>query len=307
LPARAVFLALLLPALFGFIDFRRNCDVANESEASLSSSDGWTVALDFDDGRLGQPAVGADAFDAVPMGTAPTYYSDAHVFSGTSAAEINVAGGDTLYGGIKEFPTKLRVGDELWIRFRVYWPAGFDWSANPWLKFFRVHTRSPERDNEGYMDWYINNPEVGTHPPFQLIKEFHDQWRLFGDTRDAPRRGAWETYEAHYVFDSVPAAEGGRGLAQVWKDGRLLGEFDDIRTLESDQSWAHSFQMWDWNGGAPKDQTWYVDDVVLTTRRPAGRDADGNPMVGDAAVEGDAPVSLSFMLLGGLRPSGMAW
>jgi hypothetical protein len=231
-------------------------------------SHAWTLKLDFEQGSPGEPAVGPDAFRALPMDRAPTSLSNARAFSGRQSAEIRVVEGDTLFGGIQPFPKRLGVGDDLTVRFRVYWPPGFDWSADPWLKFFRVHTRSPERTNEGYVDWYINNPEAGPHPPFQVIKELQDQWFQFGRAADAPRHGVWETYSAYYVFDTVPAAKGGSARMRVWKDGRLLADIDDIRTLEKKSSYAYSFQFSYWNGGAPKTQVWYVDEVLLSSSPP---------------------------------------
>ena len=38
--------------------------------------------------------------------------------------------------------------------------------------------------------------------------------------------------------------------------------------------------MTNWNGGSPKAQTQYIDDVVITTNTPVQRDAAGNPMIG---------------------------
>lgn len=240
------------------------------------------MRMDFEAGAPGTPALGPDAWDALPEKRADTRHSTEQAFSGRQSARMTVRRGEELFGGDVHFPSRLYAGDEVWIRFRVYWPDGFDWSARPWLKFFRVHTSSPARWNDGYLDWYINNPQAGPHPPFQVIKERDDRWRTFGSDRDDPKTGVWETYEAHYVFDWRSAAEGGRARVQVWKNGVLLRDIRDIRTLSGPDSWAYRFGMHYWNGGAPRTQSWYVDDIVVTNRRPAARDAHGNPMIGTA-------------------------
>jgi hypothetical protein len=243
----------------------------------------WTIEMDFEHGQTGDPAVGPDAFDELPDNIAQTEIVRGTSFSGAQAARMSVRGGDELFGGIKYFPTKLRHGQELWVRFRVYWPAGFDWSATPWLKFFRVHTRSHDVANEGYVDWYINNPQRSADPPFQIIKEIDDRWHLLGhDPQDDPKTGVWETYEMHYVFDTKPVSMGGRARVQAWKNGVLLSDIRDMRTLETEKSYAELFEFAYWNGGAPKDQSWFIDDVELTTVTPSDRDAAGNPMIGTA-------------------------
>lgn len=243
----------------------------------------WTVVMDFEREPNGAYAVGSDAFDGIPDDVADTRIARGVSFSGAQSARFGVQAGSDLFGGIREFPTRLGPGSELWIRFRVYWPAGFDWTARPFLKFFRVHTQSPTRSNEGYVDWYVNNPERVSDPPFQIIKEYEDIWHYFGvDPIDDPRTGVWETYEAHYVFDTVPVSRGGRARVQAWKNGVLLADIRDMRTLETPASYAHQLQFSYWNGGAPKSQSWYVDDIRLTTVRPSARDAWGNPMIGTA-------------------------
>lgn len=251
------------------------------------SGSGWTVRMDFERAASGSYAVGPDAFDGVPDDHADTRIVRGTSFSGAQSARLTVQEGSDLFGGVKEFPTRLGPGSELWLRFRVYWPSGFDWSADPFLKFFRVHTQSPTRINEGYVDWYINNPQRVAGPPFQIIKEIEDRWHYFGaDYRDDPKWNVWETYEVHYVFDSVPVSRGGRARVQAWKNGQLLADIRDMRTLETPESYAHELQFSYWNGGAPKTQSWYLDDIQLTTLRPSDRDAAGNPMIG---VAWDAP------------------
>ena len=35
-----------------------------------------------------------------------------------------------------------------------------------------------------------------------------------------------------------------------------------------------------WNGGAPQNQTQYIDDVIISTDRPVDQDTQGNPVIG---------------------------
>lgn len=68
---------------------------------------------------------------------------------------------------------------------------------------------------------------------------------------------------------------------RFWKNGKLIGEFLDRVTLVADDSYSDRFHIFTyWNGGAPQTQHMYIDDVVLTSDTPSGRDDYGNAYIG---------------------------
>jgi hypothetical protein len=244
-----------------------------------ASSGGWTLQLDIEDGAPGSEARGRDAFDDA---VGRSVYSAERQAAGKQAARLAIREGSEgwdEWGGRKFFPHRIPRGGEVWLRVRVYWPPGFDWSADPWLKFLRVHTRSPGADEETrYDDWYLN--EGSTTGMHRFISDAQDLGRDCGGTSHDPRHGVWESYQMYLRFDSVAASAGGAGLVRLWKGSDLLCEIRDMRTLRSADSFADAslFGTY-WNGTAPASQHMFLDDVVITTRVPSGRDGHGNPMI----------------------------
>ncbi len=192
---------------------------------------------------------------------------------------------------------------------KYYMPADFDYSAKPHLKFMRFHTMSPSVANEGYNDLYIT-PDGNTHwdsvlnkqtdAPFFFVKEQQNLLRFMGDfNSDRPKLGVWETYELYLYMDTVPVLPGGKSRVRFWKNGKLVAELNDVKTLNTVSSYSPSFLLFTyWNGGNPtctgthptKSQSLYIEDLVITTDKPSSRDALGNAMIGSHVSESASKV-----------------
>lgn len=264
----------------------------------------WTIKQDFDTAAIGTMCWG----DA----SGGSRVSSEVVYSGNQACKLTVQAGDTAFGrwgGIIPHPQKVMRGGEIWLRARTFWPNGFNYDSTGegnHLKFFRIHTMSDSVSNFGCNDIYIN--PKGSNPPFQFIYESEQVWSYIGSltgtitslltgtsTSQAINLGRWETYEFYVKLDTVPAASGGMARTIFWKDGILLKDIKDRITLKTSDGYSdrtHIFTYW--NGGAPATQSMYIDDLVLTTDMPAGRDAAGNPYIGAvAAFTPKAPTSVT--------------
>jgi hypothetical protein len=81
-------------------------------------------------------------------------------------------------------------------------------------------------------------------------------------------RGVWETYYYNVRFGS------NLSTVNVWKivDGKLkslLAEYTD-KTMKAPTDVADTFLLFTyWNGGATQTQSMYVDDILISTERPA--------------------------------------
>jgi len=251
----------------------------------------WSISRDFE----GLPPGRSISVDYV-NGFSGTRVSDARSVSGSQSARISITEGSNGWGewGIAiNHVKKLKRYDEYWVRFHLFVPEGFSFDSlnddddSVWaVKFLRMQTQSRDgKTNFGYIDWYINRPEIPGNPysaPYRWIYEGQNLWRPFGDPwEDRIQTGEWETYEMYVRFDSKPVSQGGEAIIRMWKNGDLLKEVRDGITLK--KSDAHSQRTliftW-WAEGAPQSQHAYIDDLVLTTERPNVRDAQGNPMIG---------------------------
>jgi hypothetical protein len=265
----------------------------------------WRINMNFDNGALGVKAqststtLSGSALNGVFNDAAgATYFTNAISYEGGRAAELNITQGCTCFGtwgGIINYPSQLKKGDQIWFRVRTYMPVGFNYDSSGegnHLKFMRIHTQDTAGNNQGYNDWYIN--PKGSSIAHQFIFEGEQVWNYFGSSQYAPVLGVWETYEFYVKFDNVPVSKGGMGEVRVWKNGVLLADITDRMTLATASSVsdrAHLFTYW--NGGSPATQKMYVDDIVLTSDKPTAIDSKGNPYVGMALASSgsDAPAS----------------
>jgi len=248
--------------------------------AISSGASAWQKKVDFNAGPLGAKALGSDSSfnDA-----SSAVYSKDQVYEGAFSVKNSIdkgAEGFGNWGGIINFPTKVTRGGEVWLRVRTYYPSGFSFSANPWLKFLRMHTTDAGGStNYGYDDWYINLSDA-VHP-YQFIYEGEQVWYQFGAKADSPQFNKWETYEMYVKFDTTPASKGGQAVVRFWKDGILIGESKDRITLKNASATSDAAYIFTyWNGGAPQTQSMYLDDIVVQTDTPSARDAAGNPYIG---------------------------
>lgn len=254
----------------------------------------WTVELDFNKGAAGQKVSGMGA-------QGRTVYSAERAYEGSQSARLTIHKGEEGYGvwgGYIPHPTNLKRGDELWFRVRTFFPTGFDYyshSGGGRLKFLRFSTLNAKTGkSEGYNDIYID--KKGSSTPFKFIFEGENRWANVGKSSHWPSFDLWETYEFYVKFDAVPKSEGGHALIRFWKNGELLAEISDRKTLRSVESQVGRTLLFTyWNGGAPRTQSMWVDDLVLTSERPQSKDSHGNPFIGPKtghSVSPPAPPSL---------------
>jgi hypothetical protein len=241
----------------------------------------WTVSADFDSGELGTKADrGGDGFSGAGGNS---IYTNEQTVSG-NAAKLTIEKGSTGYGrwgGGFMFPEKIGSGDTIWYQVYTYFPVGFDhysYSEGNRLKFLRIHTKSSSGSNHGYVDFYIDrhdNPNA-----FKWIYEGAAQWRNVGNPEDLIVLGQWESYQMRVTFDDVPRDLGGNAEVYIWKNGTLLQHITNRKTLKTDTDYSDRALLFTyWNGGSPKTQSMYVDNITLTTETPAGFDAQGTALI----------------------------
>lgn len=242
----------------------------------------WTINADFEGGTVGQKAKANNAFTGAFR---DTKFSNAQVHSGSRSAIASIAAGDQgfgRWGGSWDYPD-LFEGDEMWFRLWVYFPSGFSFSCggcSQGMKFMRIHTASPSGSNEGYHSTLIENSmnidsEVNG-------KSFYSNngpapFPAVNNVGSAVTTGTWHAFEQYIKFSSKP----GQGVYRFWQDGKLIFEDKRTATLRSSNSKSDFLYLWTyWNNGAPKSQSAYIDDVIVTNEKPSGIDAQGNPFVG---------------------------
>lgn len=191
------------------------------------------------------------------------------------------------WGGGFVFPTKLYKGDELWMRFRLFIPNGFDYNITQggnglkYIRFTIMTTTGVTR----YKDMYLT--PMGSFQPYATNLEGDNctSWTmcntLFGTPADAPQFGIWETYEVYVKLDDSSVDQGGTGRLRLWKNGKLVGDITTRPTLNNPTDYVKDTKIFSyWNGGPPKTQHLYFDDLIATNDVPSARDSNGFPYIG---------------------------
>lgn len=206
-------------------------------------------------------------------------------FRGSQSVRMEIREGDRggfgEWGAIVPIAPAVARGGEVWVRLHVYWPASFEFSASPWMKFLRLHNRRGDGSNGGYNDLYVDQADA-TASVLRTIKEVHDVWAVYDGEPIA--RDRWETYEMYLFVDDTPADAGGQGRVRIWRDGALIFDRTDVPTITGPDGTIDYFYLFTyWNDETPPNNHCFVDDLVIATDAapPPNVDADGNRFIGD--------------------------
>lgn len=277
--------------------FRRACKLSLMTLTLVAAIPalGWKVEWDFEGGTTGQKVSGWSA-------NGKSVYSRDMGYNSSGSARLTATEGTTgwgSWGGYVDYPSKLKSGDELWFRVRTFYPQDWQPSTEARQKFIRVRTTdSSGKKNEGYIDLYICANDNSC--AFKFIFEGENQWVNIGTKKDhAPKYGVWETYELYVKLDSAAASNGGQALVRFWKNGELIKEITNRKTLRTSNSKADRTHLFTWwgNNGSPVTQSMWVDDVHITSSRPSATDRKGNPFIGTGDQTTMSPPSAPLLQL----------
>ena len=234
----------------------------------------FTIVRTFE-GTDGLQADGVDGFDG---DEGQSTYTTEQVFSGTTSGRCFLRatdsdGGFGNWGGRFDFPNKLYEGDELFIRWRMYYPAGFKHYADQTtsrydrIKFMRVKSVQADGSNAGLLDLYWDRKDSGAQ--YFAIKEGIASadgggWASVGSKLDFPYLfDQWITYNVHYIA----SADGTAGISRFWRNGEFITELARATLARSTDTldWIYLFTYW--NGDVPQAQHCYTDDWVITSDR----------------------------------------
>ena len=213
---------------------------------------------------------------------------------GTKCFSMSILDGETGFGNWGcnfNLPTNLVKGDSVHIQFSTMMPSTFDWTSigeGSHLKYIRVHTQTSAGGNEGYNDLYIDNEEAraGFDGRIKHITEvFENNWTYLDD--EVLVKNVWETFEMRIDFDDVPDDGAGSGRTRLWRNKlgvmTLIMDITDEKTLNSATSECDRVYLFTyWNGGAPQDNTCYMDRFIIETdlSKLVETDSGGTKIIG---------------------------
>jgi hypothetical protein len=253
------------------------------------SAAAWTNDINCEGGANGA-FVGNGGANQFSSAFSLTDFSTAEAATGSESCKMGITAGSDgwgMFGATYTFPTNIPAGGSVWTRVSLFVPAGFNVTTNDgMLKFMRIHTANSAGSNVGYHDLLISNPGLTNWNPTlgnwtsSYVYNYEGAANLVGvgkvGTNDIVN-GKWETYEINIKFDSVAKAKGGAGEVKIWKNNALLLDLTSQPTLASSTDHSDGFYLFTyWNGNAPATQALYVDDVIITSDTPSGKDSAGN-------------------------------
>jgi hypothetical protein len=177
-------------------------------------------------------------------------------------------------------------GDEVWIRWRMYYPPGFDWTTsngNTGIKCMRLGMQkrtAPGWEGAEYINFQQggHKSEGSGHRTLIIGGEGSGwNWPDNGTSTASyiPCPGGntilsaqWYMAEAYVCLDTVAQDSGGSARIVVWMDGVFQGEITNRYTLvpagDADYGMYMARPLWgqNWNGGVPQNQSMYLADVA---------------------------------------------
>ena len=226
----------------------------------------WTKIVNFDSGIVGQKTSGVSGFNSA--GTSVLFDNTLYFEGGQSAKVTWVTGTDgfpSRMGGVTFTPVVIN-GGEIWARGYYYFQSPWSWTASP-CKILRIHVANDNGSNVGYLS--IIQQSNGKITLSNEVQAYQPESNVFFDV------DSWQSLEIYVKFSTTA------GIIRIWKNGILVFEDLTRRTMNasSDKS-DFSYVMSYWNGGAPQNQTQYLDSFIFTTDTPTNADAAGNRMIG---------------------------
>jgi hypothetical protein len=238
----------------------------------------WTKSANFESGSVGSLAQGTSGFDYA--GSATTFSSDKSASGSKSAKMLWPKGSEgwTIDHGELNNSQNVTNGQEIWARGYYYFASPWSWAnaggVAGFIKILRIHIANSSGGNVGYLSFIANASG-------QIISsnEAADYGPVTGAKLDTD---AWQCLEIYANLSTSSP------VLRMWKNGVLIFEDTSHRTISSTSDYANfTYIMTTWNGGAPQNQTEYVDEFVVTTDRPSQVDSKGNYMIGP--VNGTSP------------------
>lgn len=271
--------------------------------ASTSQAYAWNMQKNFEDGIVGEIATGSDG---LTMNAAQATYDKTHVYSGNMALNAQVWAGATAYGGAINYPSSIGEGDEVWYRARWYFPTSWQFTNTSGMKIMRIAGSAGGGD---WWDIYIDKDthQIEPHTDLGTAKVAFNTYKYnqspllngpHGQHGEPVKIDAWNTYEIYVKFSADP----NKAIIRIWQEGKLVFNCAGVvPTLGSSSNKSDRVLVGNYyNGNAPKTQSAWVDDIVVTSDRPSNSDDYGNPMIGmtngPMAARPNPPESLNLVV-----------
>lgn len=211
--------------------------------------------------------------------------TESYCYSGQRALDSrSITGKAFSTGGSVRLPQGVGLGEEIRIRFRVFFPENYKFESckslglpgcevpetNNSIKFIGINFNVYNQGRHWFNIYHDNSSSdyfwvyEGNHSGFTKIQQ------------DPIVKGRWETFEYYTKFSTTSQPSNVR----VYKNGKLIHESSSNTINTTDMYMTSLYLLEYWNGGAPADQSVYFDEIIITNKTPKNTDEYGNPYLG---------------------------
>lgn len=223
-----------------------------------------------------------------------TYSNDVQgPFGGNRVARQSLLASSNFFGGIMVGGLSLGSGQDLWIRVYHYFPAGFCFSCGTvsgdrWgnVKWYRLQFSSGRLTAQmgGLAGTaFANAPgSCGSQAGWGGVTDEYGGGghNIVIDSPGAQvQRGQWLAIQTH-----VRLASDNTGYVESWINDIYVGRgtkngASSYRTMPTTGTLSYVMLGDYWNGGPGFDQSFYLDEVIISTQTPTTVDAGGRPFI----------------------------
>ena len=263
-------------------------------------SNAWTINSTWE-----EFSVGSRGSSSYFLGDTGGSVSDTYSHSGTKSYKVALTGGKENTGQHAfALPSNITEGGQVWARVYLYAPLGFDWTANPISKILRLAVLESGAQR-GYISILEIRPSnygctynsvkfgqppdnygyiVGGSEYYGSLLSYPDSNNYVCQNRNIAQANYLTVGQWHCIELYAKAGSTSNGIFRAWHNGELIWEHTNINTIPPSGYIGNGTIVghllgW-WNGGFPKDQDIYFDDLVITNETPTNRDKEGNFMIG---------------------------
>lgn len=188
------------------------------------------------------------------------------------------------YGRISDL--NIKAGGTIWWRQAFWHPPGSNLRGDHGsLKMMRIG-RTLNGKNNGYVDVQVRNDRKGWRAYVEYGNE--DGWRHFDPAPVV--NGEWQMFEIKVYLHPT------QGSITLWAEGKHVATYTGMNTMNDGAVVERLLQSTYWNGGSPKTQEMYYDEIAIAVdwggrkdSQHLSRDADGNRYIGLATADQALP------------------
>lgn len=219
-----------------------------------------------------------------------TYSNDITApFGEATTGRFTIPEGDRNFGGnFADLFNGITVneGDTMFIRWYNYFPSAFcagyqlgtgegsdGYGSTKWIRLGFAPTGQRLTFQLGN---FSNSACAASHNIHHISDEIGGSGQQSWGSTPTISRDAWVAMQMSIYFSTNSSL----GYSRLWVGSTYIGQTANFQTLPSSDNVLNDLTVGDyWNGASQAANTWYMDEIIVTTDTPNTTDAGGRPYI----------------------------